>query len=33
LVGRMLMWNAMTTQIDEIRLKRNPECPVCGKRH
>jgi len=33
LVGRMLMWNAMTTQIDEIRLVRNPQCMVCGKRH
>jgi len=33
LVGRMLMWNAMTTQIDEIRLVRNPQCMVCGKHH
>ena len=33
LIGRMLLWNALTTQIDEIRLKRNPECLVCGNRH
>jgi len=33
LIGRMLIWNALTTQIDEIRLKRNPECSVCGNRH
>jgi len=33
LIGRMLLWNALTTQIDEIRLKRNPECSVCGNRH
>ncbi len=30
LVGRMLLWNAHNTQIDEIRLTRNPECLVCG---
>lgn len=33
LVGRMLLWNGLTTQIDEIRISRNPECPVCGKAH
>ncbi len=31
LVGRMLLWNARNTQIDEIRITRNPECSVCGK--
>lgn len=33
LVGRMLLWNARTTQIDQIRITRNPDCPVCGKAH
>ena len=33
LVGRMLLWNARNTQIDEIRIGRNPECLVCGKIH
>ncbi|QWE17736.1 molybdopterin-synthase adenylyltransferase MoeB [Polynucleobacter sp. AP-Nino-20-G2] len=33
LVGRMLLWNALNTQINEIRISRNPECPVCGQRH
>ena len=33
LVGRMLLWNARTTQIDEFKIARNPECPVCGKAH
>jgi molybdopterin/thiamine biosynthesis adenylyltransferase len=33
LVGRMLLWNAKFTNIDEIRIARNPECPVCGKGH
>lgn len=30
LVGRMLLWNARNTQINEIRITRNSECPVCG---
>lgn len=33
LVGRMLLWNARTTQVDQIRIARNPDCPVCGKNH
>ena len=33
LLGRMLMWNALTTQIDEIRLIRNPQCLICGNLH
>lgn len=33
LVGRMLLWNARTTQIDEIRISRNAECSVCSKAH
>jgi len=31
LVGRMLLWDALNTQIDEIRITRNPECVVCGQ--
>ncbi|QWD63964.1 HesA/MoeB/ThiF family protein [Polynucleobacter sp. MWH-UH2A] len=33
LVGRMLLWNARTTQVDQIKIARNPDCPVCGKHH
>lgn len=33
LVGRMLLWNGLTTQIDEIRISRNSECLVCGSPH
>lgn len=33
LVGRMLLWNARTTQVDQIQIARNPDCPVCGKIH
>jgi molybdopterin/thiamine biosynthesis adenylyltransferase len=33
LVGRMLLWNARTTQVDQIKIARNPDCPICGKNH
>jgi molybdopterin/thiamine biosynthesis adenylyltransferase len=33
LIGRMLLWNARTTQIDEIKIARNTECSVCGNSH
>ena len=33
LVGRMLLWNARSTQIDEIKITRNAECSVCGTSH
>jgi molybdopterin/thiamine biosynthesis adenylyltransferase len=33
LVGRMLLLNAMNTQIDEIRVARNPACKVCSSQH
>ena len=33
LVGRMLLWKSMNTQIDEIRIARYPACKVCGSQH
>jgi molybdopterin/thiamine biosynthesis adenylyltransferase len=33
LVGRLMLWNGRTTQIDEIRISRNTDCSVCGKAH
>ena len=33
LIGRMLLWNARTTQVDQIRITRNADCPVCSKNH
>lgn len=32
LVGRLLLYDALATEFRELRLKRNPECPVCGDR-
>jgi len=31
LVGKLLLIDARSLQISEMRLPRNPECPVCGK--
>jgi len=33
LVGRMMLWNARTTQVDQILISRNPDCLVCGQTH
>jgi hypothetical protein len=33
LVGRMLLWNALNTQIDEIRITKNPGCIICAQGH
>ena len=30
LVGRLLLWDARRTQIDEVRLEKRANCPVCG---
>ena len=30
LLGRLLIWNARNSQIDEIKIRRNPDCQVCG---
>jgi len=32
LVGRLLLIDARTLRIDEIRVPRDPACPVCGHR-
>lgn len=31
LVGRLLTFNGEELQFDEIQVKRNPDCPICGK--
>jgi molybdopterin/thiamine biosynthesis adenylyltransferase len=30
LAGRLLMFDAMGTQFDEVKLWRDPACPACG---
>src|SRR3977135_502820 len=31
LIGRLLLFDALTTEFTEVRIKRNPDCPVCGE--
>jgi sulfur-carrier protein adenylyltransferase/sulfurtransferase len=30
LAGRLLLFDALGTTLDEVIVRRNPECPVCG---
>ncbi len=30
LIGRLLLYNALDMRFSEIKLKKNPECPMCG---
>lgn len=31
LIGRLLLYDALTMTVDEIRLRKNPACPICGE--
>ena len=31
LIGRLLLFNALNMRFEEFKLKKNPECPVCGQ--
>jgi len=30
LIGRLLLYDALDMSFDEVRLRKNPNCPVCG---
>ena len=30
LVGRLLLYDALGMRFRELKLRKNPECPVCG---
>ena len=30
LIGRLLMFEALSTSFTELRLRRDPDCPVCS---
>jgi len=32
LVGRLLLFDALAMRFRELKLRRNPDCPVCGER-
>jgi molybdopterin/thiamine biosynthesis adenylyltransferase/rhodanese-related sulfurtransferase/molybdopterin converting factor small subunit len=31
LIGRLLLFNALKMQFRELKLRKNPQCPVCGQ--
>jgi molybdopterin/thiamine biosynthesis adenylyltransferase/rhodanese-related sulfurtransferase len=31
LVGRLLLWDALDGGFEELKLRRDPECPACGE--
>jgi sulfur-carrier protein adenylyltransferase/sulfurtransferase len=31
LIGRLLLYDSLGTRFTELRVKRDPECPVCGE--
>jgi molybdopterin/thiamine biosynthesis adenylyltransferase/rhodanese-related sulfurtransferase len=31
LVGRLLLFDALSTNFTEVKVRRDPECPVCGE--
>ena len=30
LVGRLLLFEALGTRFTELKVRRDPECPICG---
>ena len=32
LIGRLLIYNALAMSFREVKLRRSPDCPVCGER-
>jgi len=32
LIGRLLLFNATDIAFNEVRIGRNPDCPICGKK-
>ena len=31
LIGRLLLFDALAMKFRELKLRKNPECPVCGE--
>jgi sulfur-carrier protein adenylyltransferase/sulfurtransferase len=31
LVGRLLLFDALSAELEEVQLRRDPDCPVCGE--
>jgi adenylyltransferase/sulfurtransferase len=31
LIGRLLLFDALSMEINEVKLRRDPDCPACGE--
>jgi molybdopterin/thiamine biosynthesis adenylyltransferase len=31
LIGRLLLFDALAAEFNEVKLRRDPGCPVCGE--
>jgi len=31
LIGRLLLYDALGTTFTEVKVKRDPECPICSR--
>jgi adenylyltransferase/sulfurtransferase len=31
LIGRLLLFDALSTSFTEVAIRRDPDCPVCGE--
>lgn len=31
LIGRLLMYDSLAMQFREVRIRRDPDCPICGE--
>ena len=31
LIGRLMLYDALTMTFDEVKLRKNPNCPICGE--
>jgi molybdopterin/thiamine biosynthesis adenylyltransferase len=31
LIGRLLMYDALAATVTEVRVRRDPECPICSR--
>jgi sulfur-carrier protein adenylyltransferase/sulfurtransferase len=31
LIGRLLLYESLGTRFTELKVKRDPECPICGE--
>lgn len=32
LIGKLLCYNALSSEFTELKLRKNPDCPICGKK-